>query len=329
MYLPSGRGAPGCHTVPVPELPDLSPAELEAFAGRYGLTPPLTRLPSVGIVNRVYAATRGGRPVVLRVPLPGDDEDTLTESVAAPAAFHAGVRTPELLIFDEERNVVDAAVTVYAFAEGRSLDAWGWAPGDPRLSRAWREAGRELAALHAGVREVPDPHGRLEPIRPPNMARVRQRVTEAGRLSGQEADWAAETVARLLLDAPPPVAPAFLHNDLHAGNLMVTAAGEVTALIDWGDAGWGDPVLDLAYAGPLAAPGLLRGYGEAAPGVLDGGAPLRLLAYLLADATRRLARTPEPHEDGELWYTRPGTALMQLLRVTPQFPDWAAYLGRP
>lgn len=316
-------------TVPVPELPDLSPAELNALAHKYGLVPPLPRLPSVGIVNRVYAATQRGKRVVLRVALPGDDEDTLTESVAAPAAFRAGVRTPELLAFDEDRDIVDAAVTVYAFAEGRSLDAWNWAPGDPRLTRAWREAGRELAALHAGVREVPDPHRRLESIRPPNMARTRQRVTEAGRLSAQDATWAAETVTRLLLDAPPPEGPAFLHNDLHAGNLMVTDAGEVTALIDWGDAGWGDPVLDLTYGGPLAAPDLLRGYEEAAPGRLGEGAPLRLLAYLLADATRRLSRTAEPHEDGELWYTRPGTALMQLLRVAPQFPEWATYLGRP
>lgn len=102
----------------------------------------------------------------------------------------------------------------------------------------------------------------------------------------------------------------------------MTAA--VTALIDWGDAGWGNPVLDLTYAGPLAAPELLRGYREEAG--LDGGATLRLLAYLLEDATRRLAHVPGGHEL-DLWHTRPGTALMQLLRVLVHFPEWEEWLG--
>ncbi|PNY81239.1 phosphotransferase family protein [Deinococcus koreensis] len=309
----------------MPDLPDLTPAELDAFTRLYGLQGPLERLPSVGIVNRVYAGTLRGARVVLRVPMPGDHDDTLTESAAVPAAFQAGIRTPELLIFDDERRVVDAPVTVYAFAEGRSLEGYGWAPGDRRLTRAWREAGRELAALHAGVTAAPDPHGRLEVIAPVNTGRTLQRVTQGGHLARQEAEWATCTVARLLQENPPPTTPAFLHNDLHAGNLMVTEGGEVTALIDWGDAGWGDPVLDLCYAGPLAAPDLLRGYEDVTG--LDGGARLRLLAYLLNDATRRLTTPPNP-DAPQLWYTHPGTALTQLLRVAPQFPQWAAELGR-
>lgn len=311
-------------------MPDLTPAELDAFARKYALSGPLVRLPSIGIINRVYQATWRGRRVVLRVPQPGENRDaqadTLTESVAVPPAFAAGVKTPELLIFDHDRDVLDVPVTVYAFAEGRSLDAYGWAADDPRLHRAYREAGRELAHLHATVREVPDPHGWLDEAGPPDPAKIFQRVTDAGRLSVQEARWATDTLAKLLTEAPSPP-PVFLHNDLHAGNLMVLDSGAVTALIDWGDAGWGDPVQDLCYAGPLAVPHLLRGYQEAAPGQLGDGAALRLLAYLLADGTRHLTRNPEPHENGELWYTRPGTALMQLLRVSAHFPAWREYLG--
>ncbi|CAM3577183.1 phosphotransferase family protein [Deinococcus frigens] len=307
----------------MPALPDLTPADLAAFSQKYGLKGTLERLPSVGIVNRVYRAARNDREVVLRVPLPGDDRDALTESVAAPAAYRAGVRTPELLVFDDDRGVVAAPVTVYAFAPGRSLEGYGWAEGDPRLLRAYREAGRELARLHAGVREVPDPHSRLQTIAPPNLVRTLTRVTEGKKLGLADATWATETVSRLLEAALPPP-PVFLHNDLHAGNLMVTEDGAVTALIDWGDAGWGDPVLDLTYAGPLAAPELLRGYRQEAK--LDDGATLRLLAYLLSDAGRRLAYVPEAHET-DLWYTRPGTALMQLLRVSVQFPEWREWLG--
>ncbi|WP_198170336.1 phosphotransferase family protein [Deinococcus arboris] len=312
----------------MPALPDLSATELQAFAERYGLDSPLTRLPSRGIVNRVYLARRAGQPVVLRVPMPGDDEDTLTESVAVPAAVRTGVNTPDLLIFDNSRAVLDAPVTVYALAPGQSLDSCGWAHGDPRLRRAWQAAGRALARLHAGVSSVDDPQGLLEVITPPDTAQVMVRVLDGGHLSRAEARWTADTVDRLLRETSPPLQPAFLHNDLHPGNLMVTEGGAVTALIDWGDAGWGDPALDLCYGGPLAAPDLWRGYEDEAPGVLGEAAPLRLLAYLLHDATRRLARAPDAHGHGDLWYTRPGTALMQLLRVSPQFPDWAEVFCR-
>ncbi|MBZ9712619.1 phosphotransferase family protein [Deinococcus multiflagellatus] len=307
-------------------LPDLSAAEQQAFIQKYGLQGPLRRLPSAGIVNRVYQTVWRGQPAVLRVPLPGDDEDTLTESVAAPAAFRAGIRTPELLRFDEDRDIVAAPVTLYALAPGRSLDTLGWRPGDPRLRRAWQEAGRELARLHAAVRTVPDPLGRLEAIHPPDVARVQAQVTETARLGTDDAEWAAALTARLLADHPPLARPVFLHNDLHPGNLMVTGGGALTALIDWGDAGWGDPVLDLTYGGPLAAPDLRRGYDDEAPGVLDSGAPLRLLAYLLHDALRRLARSPKA-QGADLWHSRPGTSLLQLLRVSSQVPEWAAVLS--
>ncbi|GGM19745.1 phosphotransferase [Deinococcus aerophilus] len=170
----------------MPALPDLTPAELAAFSRQYGLRGTLERLPSAGIVNRVYRAVLKDREVVLRVPMPGDTEDTLTESVAVPAAFWAGVRTPELLIFDDERRVVEAPVTVYAFAPGCSLDGYGWAGREPQVLRAWREAGRELARLHRQVRVVSDPHGRLEVITPPDTALTLGRVTETRARFGNE-----------------------------------------------------------------------------------------------------------------------------------------------
>ncbi|MXV18818.1 phosphotransferase [Deinococcus xianganensis] len=311
----------------MPALPDLTPAELSAFARQFALEGPLTRLPSVGIVNRVYRARRAGQDVVLRVPMPGDADDALTESVAVPAAVRAGIPTPELLVFDDARAVLDAPVSVYAFAPGRSLDGLGWAHGDPRLARAWREAGRALAALHAGVTDAPDPHGYLESITPPDPARTRARVLTGEKVGTAEADWATGLTARLLSENPPPARLAFLHDDLHAGNLMVTDDGAVSALIDWGDAGWGDPALDLSYAGPLAVPDLLAGYHEAS-GHADDALTLRVLAYTLDNATRYLTRQPEAHENGDLWYTRPATALMQLLRVSSRIPQWQEALGR-
>lgn len=66
----------------MPDLPELTPVELDAFARLYGLQGPPERLPSVGSVNRIYAGTLNGAPVVLRVPLPGDHAAPLTGSAA-------------------------------------------------------------------------------------------------------------------------------------------------------------------------------------------------------------------------------------------------------
>ncbi len=57
------------------------------------------------------------------------------------------------------------------------------------------------------------------------------------------------TACRALLDlglAPDPNAPVFQHADLGAEHILIDPeAGHITAIIDWGDAGWGHAVGDL------------------------------------------------------------------------------------
>lgn len=54
-------------------------------------------------------------------------------------------------------------------------------------------------------------------------------------------------VADACREAAGDVDCVFLHGDLIPGNLL-TAAGRLTAIIDWGSAGYGDPAQDLAPA---------------------------------------------------------------------------------
>ena len=52
----------------------------------------------------------------------------------------------------------------------------------------------------------------------------------------------------LLAHAPPPFtgAPLFQHGDLGAEHILVDAPrGRIVGIIDWGDAGWGNPVRDV------------------------------------------------------------------------------------
>ena len=51
-------------------------------------------------------------------------------------------------------------------------------------------------------------------------------------------------------------------------NIMCTRDDELLALIDWGDAGWGDPTFDFRQIPLSAIPYVLEGYGDMAPEIL-------------------------------------------------------------
>ncbi len=67
-------------------------------------------------------------------------------------------------------------------------------------------------------------------------------------------------------------------------NIMCTRGDELLALIDWGDAGWGDPTFDFAQIPLLAIPNVLEGYREVAPYLLGGTLKERIIWDKLNDA---------------------------------------------
>lgn len=85
----------------------------------------------------------------------------------------------------------------------------------------------------------------------------------------------------------------FIHDDIHPMNIMCSAEGELLALIDWGDAGWGDPTLDFAGIPLEAVPSALEGYEAEAPGVLGAHPEARIAWNKLLDAVADRWDSPE------------------------------------
>src|SRR5687768_6229527 len=142
-------------------FPDLTEAELAAIIDRHDLgvgQQQIQRLPSTGVVHTVYGL---GDRFVLRVPKPIPDAigDTLTESVAAPIAHRAGVRTPRLVAFDDDRDILAVPYTVFERWNGAGLVQLGDAADRVAL---WHAVGHDLATLHRGVVDCPDPNGWLD-----------------------------------------------------------------------------------------------------------------------------------------------------------------------
>ena len=164
----------------------------------------------------------------------------------------------------------------------------------------WRGVGRELARLHVRVRECPDPEGYLdEPGRDQDVGAVVQRLVDAKKLDID----AAGRVERLTEELRPYIAAGietrFIHDDIHAMNVMCSADGELLAIVDWGDAGWGDPTLDFAAIPFDAIRSALEGYDAEAPGSLGSFPEARIAWNKLIDAVDDLWDNPGLRLDWE------------------------------
>jgi aminoglycoside phosphotransferase (APT) family kinase protein len=157
--------------------------------------------------------------------------------------------------------------------------------------QTWTGIGRELARLHTRVRTCPDPHGWLD--HPDRELDPHGRVGILGsdfQLDPSLADDVRGWIDRLSPATKDDQPRCFLHNDLHAMNAMCTRDGKILALIDWGDAGWGDPALDFAEIPFPAVDQVVAAYKAEAPGNLDHHAWSRILWDKLARALRRFPR---------------------------------------
>ncbi|AEG42916.1 aminoglycoside phosphotransferase family protein [Isoptericola variabilis] len=144
--------------------------------------------------------------------------------------------------------------------------AWSvvpWLPGeaaadplDPAASHNLDldAAAEQLGAFVAALREVEPAGGPVKDGtgRGVPLARLDRSVREAIAASGTRIDGRAATRAweRALEADPYDGPPRWLHGDLIPGNLLVER-GRLTAVIDWGALGLGDPAADLTPAWQL------------------------------------------------------------------------------
>ena len=279
------------------------------------------RLQSTGVIHTIYAL---GSSLVLRVPKRIDEatSDLRTEVVAAPVAAAAGVRTPALVIFDESLDIVDVPFTVFERVDGEPL---GLEPFSPD---AYRELGRDLARLHTGVTKCDDPNGWLDVDDRFEPRDLLETLVASGRLDPDSAVWLRATFDSLR----PAVTGAasfrrFIHNDVQPNNVLARD-GTYRALIDWGDAAWGDPARELRSIPPRAVPFVLAGYREITLMDGDDEAEARVLWDQLGAAVYSLGRQPLARP-GE-WSRPTGARLVALLAEVSSESSWARpLLSRP
>lgn len=117
------------------------------------------------------------------------------------------------------------------------------------------------------------------------------------------------------MDRAPSQYHRFLHNDVQLTNVMVHD-GRYQALIDWGDAGWGDPTLDFRSLPARTVRYALEGYREV--GLPDGNDTIggRITWDHLSKALCHLERGPVPGR--KEWNRPPGARFIELLALASE-----------
>jgi aminoglycoside phosphotransferase (APT) family kinase protein len=290
-----------------------NPAAIAAIARRHHVDPEaVTAAPFQGIANRVYFL---GDHLVLRIARTESADDLRKESRVIPAAVRAGVRTPELVSFEDRGELFDVPHMVIRRAAGVTpgLPA---DPADQRWRTAYRELGSQLAALHQGIEALPEvPVDTPTDPRPDVVA-----LAETGHISADLADWLVGWFDRLTPRIPDAPLPRLIHGDASPTNLLVDPnSGRLTAILDWGDAAWTDPAVEFAKLPLRALPAVFEGY----LGAQDETWAARVLWHHLHWALGRLA-TPADKEGGH-WSAQPGNRLLEVMRFFVAVPPepWA------
>ena len=307
-------------------VPVVDEATVRLIASRFDLPLGLTaeRLPDVGINNAIFTL---GEHLILRVAR-NDPEifaSVQKEALVIPLARQLGVRTPELLAFDDSLELLPTPYGVFERAVGQTLGLLELplsAAGD-----VWREVGRNIARLHAGIDDMgliaALPNASLETAQPDDLE-------IAGYFTKSEANWFTSWLERLDDLSGSSQMRRFIHADLQATNIIVSyppgdQAASFVALLDWGASGWGDPAADLAGVPTRALPYVIDGYNEVA-GMDECLAP-RVMACHVRATLASAMRRPKP---GQSWAERPLSRLVDLFRfgLEQQSGMWQSLMPR-
>ena len=202
---------------------------------------PLRRVPSAGTENALF---RLGTDLVVRLPrLPGAVDAILAERRWLPRlAPHLPLAVPAPVVDGLPDEEFPWPWSVYR-----------WLDGDTPATGAVDETfARDLADFILALRRIPPdgpPAGRGRPLAYRDDA-TRAAIAElAGVIDSARVTAVWDDALRL-----PGAEVAWLHGDLAPGNVLVRD-GRLTAVIDFGTAGVGDPTADHIPAWNLLPPG--------------------------------------------------------------------------
>ena len=295
---------------------------IEQFAQHHGFSGSAQHI-ATGYVNDVYAV---GSDIIVRVTKEDmDPEDSYTEAVAVPAAIKAGIATPRLIALDDSCSILPRVATIYERMPGVALATLR--VDQSELPDLYRQLGSQIGLLHTKVESVVDEKGWLDYAEYHRPLEWLEKALSAGTVEQVTGDWLTGWVERIEPQLNFDVEHRFLHNDLHAGNVMVHENPlRLEGIIDWGDAAGHDPIIDFETMPVWAVPWAFEGYREAG-GTVDETFVGRLLWHDLGTALEWTMSNDRAGQN-EPWAPLSTSLLFNLTRLCSmdQPEEWSSWL---
>ncbi len=247
---------------------------------------------------KIEFARNPPRQIVLRRYNPANGHETekaVREYQALRRLRQHGIPVPPPLLMDADGRLLGSPGILTEFVRGRQIEP-------PTEAAKWAAQAEATASMLARIHSTP--------LSKPDRAFLMDDNVEVAWFikNGQipaymQRDPDGPMVWHCVNERLPrrmPVESRFLHTDYWSGNIL-WQDGVISAVVDWEEAGYGDPAADVAYCRmeyaleglPAAADLFLRVY-EAA-----SGHPLENLPLF------ELAAAARPMTDPAGWFTRP------------------------
>jgi aminoglycoside phosphotransferase (APT) family kinase protein len=186
-----------------------------------------------------FETADGAHRYVLRQPGEGADSpaDVRREHRLLGWLDGCGASVPEPIELDLFGARFGRPGLIQSFIEGAPV----YEPAEPIEFAEAMAAGlhhvHRRGQVHGGLDFLPDATLRAE--------RALACAEQAALPGSDEAHWAAVLRRRFPIESRNP--PTLLHGDYWTGNVLWDGAA-IAAIVDWEEAGWGDPLADLAIA---------------------------------------------------------------------------------
>lgn len=196
----------------------------------------------------VAAEDEGGRArkIVLRRYNPEKYEEGhdkhLCEFHALKLLTARGLPAPRPLLLDEDGSLLGLPGIVTAFVEGTPIEL-------PAEATRWGEVAATAARMLARIHRTPFSQADKQYLMDDDVE-VAWFIKDGAVPEYMRADPDGELVWHLVNDHRgrwTPVEPRFAHTDYWSGNIL-WRGDEISAVLDWEEAGYGHPAADVAYA---------------------------------------------------------------------------------
>jgi aminoglycoside phosphotransferase (APT) family kinase protein len=256
-------------------------------------TPVFKPIPT-GKFNTSYFVNLDGREFVLRIAPPKDsvfvfyERDMMLQEPGIHRLLLQETTVPvaKILAFDDSHEVIERNFILMERLPGQPLSTSFFVD----QNRVLRQVGEALAQTHRLTAEQYGYLGEHAPMLPQSTwieafqvmwHKLIEDVAAVRYYSDEECSQLRDLLDKHLSLFDRKVSASLLHMDVWGQNILIDNSGNLTGLVDWDRALWGDPEIEFAvldYCG-VSQPAFWEGYGQERD--YSKAAQVRNLFYLL------------------------------------------------